>query len=62
MIKFRRFISMMAPVDDGDCGRLPIKLEREVGCVVRFRPVDRRVAGSIPVSNFLANSSGQATI
>ena len=27
-----------------------------------FRPVDRRVAGSIPEStNFLTNSSGQAT-
>ena len=29
---------------------------------LRFRPVDRRVAGSIPEStNFLTNSSGQAT-
>ena len=29
---------------------------------LKFRPVDRRVAGSIPDStNFLTNSSGQAT-
>ena len=29
---------------------------------LRFRPMDRRVAGSIPDStNFLTNSSGQAT-
>ena len=28
---------------------------------LRFRPVDRRVAGSIPeFTNFLSNSSGQA--
>ena len=35
---------------------------RAVGCVVKVRPVDRRFAGSIPDStNFLTNSSGQAT-
>ena len=44
---------------------------RAGGCVVKsgqlvvwlsFRPVDQRVAGSIPDStNFLTNSSGQAT-
>ena len=36
------------------CGQLVVWL--------RFRPMDRRVAGSMPYStNFLTNSSGQAT-